>query len=329
VVGDDGLRAALNRAGLSALPVDGRVLETLGQMGVRTLGDLLRLPRAGIAERFGPGLVLYLARLLGEAPDPRPAFAAPERYRGRLELPAEVDDARALLFAARRLTLELCGFLLGQEAGAQHLVWTLGHAEGRETSLALGLARPGREPERLLELLRERLERLTLPAPVREIRLAVDAVEPLRGSPLELFPRARRRQAEAGERLLERLQARLGRDAVAGLGMVEDHRPERAWSYLLPGGGRASGPGTPLRGGRRPLWLLREPLLLEQRDGRPWHRGGRLDLGRERERIEAGWWDGDEVARDYFVARTDQGERLWVFRELRGRRRWFLHGWFA
>ena len=49
----------------------------------------------------------------------------------------------------------------------------------------------------------------------------------------------------------------------------------------------------------------------------------------ERERIEGGWWDGGEVGRDYFVARSQQGERLWVFRELGGRRRWFLQGWFV
>jgi protein ImuB len=51
-------------------------------------------------------------------------------------------------------------------------------------------------------------------------------------------------------------------------------------------------------------------------------------LGRERERIETGWWDGFEVARDYFVATTAKGERLWIYRELRGSRGWFLHGLF-
>ena len=77
----------------------------------------------------------------------------------------------------------------------------------------------------------------------------------------------------------------------------------------------------------RPLWLFPEPLSLKIRNRRPWW-NGELDLGRERERIETGWWDGFEVARDYFVATTARGERLWIYRELKGRRGWFLHGMF-
>jgi protein ImuB len=46
--------------------------------------------------------------------------------------------------------------------------------------------------------------------------------------------------------------------------------------------------------------------------------------------IESGWWDGRDVARDYYVARSGQGERLWVFRNRRDAGTgWFLHGWFA
>ena len=74
-------------------------------------------------------------------------------------------------------------------------------------------------------------------------------------------------------------------------------------------------------------WLLPQPLPLETRGRRPWW-DGELDLGGERERIETGWWDGFEVARDYFVATSVRGERLWIFREIRGRRGWFLHGIF-
>jgi protein ImuB len=46
------------------------------------------------------------------------------------------------------------------------------------------------------------------------------------------------------------------------------------------------------------------------------------------ERVESGWWDGADVARDYFLAETPGGERLWVYRDRRSRD-WFLHGLFA
>lgn len=49
----------------------------------------------------------------------------------------------------------------------------------------------------------------------------------------------------------------------------------------------------------------------------------------EAERIETGWWDGREIARDYYAAVDVRGARLWVFREREPPHRWFLHGVFG
>jgi protein ImuB len=289
-------------------------------MGLKRLGELLRLPRQGLTRRLGKETMRYLDRLLGLAPDPRPVFEPPCRFRRRLELPAEVVSREALRFAAKRLLLELGGFLSARQGGARMLLWHLLHGGEAVTRFRLGLLAVERDPMRLLELLQERLERVDLPAPVREIVLEVNDIQPLAGRPLALFDTP----AEEGDgRLLERLRARLGEKAVSGIRLMADHRPERAWTHCVPG---EAGEGRPVAG--RPLWLLPEPLPLEERDGWP-HHGGRLLLDPERERIESGWWDGVAVARDYFVARTAEGERLWVYRELYGMRRWFLHGFFA
>jgi protein ImuB len=73
----------------------------------------------------------------------------------------------------------------------------------------------------------------------------------------------------------------------------------------------------------RPLWLLDRPEPCDV---------DRLVFEEGPECIESGWWDGHDVARDYYVARNAQGARLWVFRNRRettAGARWFLHGWFA
>jgi protein ImuB len=49
----------------------------------------------------------------------------------------------------------------------------------------------------------------------------------------------------------------------------------------------------------------------------------------EPERIETGWWDGGEIARDYYTAVDIHGVRLWVFRERAAPHGWFLHGVFG
>lgn len=316
------LRATLNGLPISALGLPARELDDLLRMGLRWVSDLLRLPRRGLAERLGLKRMDWLERLLGESPDPRPSFVPPIRYMGRLELPAELELVEALIFPCRRLLSELAGLLAGREAGVQRLDWRLRHPDGSETRFALGTARPLGEPELWLDLLRGRLERLVLKAPVREIELAASCPIPLTRDLPDLFPTLVPPAPVPDTGLLDRLRARLGRDAVCGLALTADHRPERAWRWAEPG---ERSRGIPRFD--RPLWLLPEPMPLEEREGRPWL-AGVLYLGEERERIDTGWWDDGDMARDYFVALGEDGERLWIYRELTGRRQWYLHGVF-
>jgi protein ImuB len=139
--------------------------------------------------------------------------------------------------------------------------------------------------------------------------------------------------------LVEQLRARLGVEAVHGLERVPEHRPERAWRIAepaLPEMTREATRETPKLvaphvitvPSRRPLWLLGAPQLLESPRGRP-QQDGPLELSAGPERIESGWWDGDDARRDYYVAKDRHGSRLWIYRECDGARRWFLHGIFG
>jgi protein ImuB len=316
------LHSALAPLPLQALDLADRECDELSRMGLRRISDLLKLPRTGLAERLGPGRLSLLERLLGEVPDPRPWLKLPVHYKSRLELPAEVDRVEGLIFPCRRLLDELEGVLRARQGATDRLDWRLDHAGSGMTRLVLGAARPLRESVRWLELLRERLGRLDLPAPVREIRLRVSRIRPFAPEAVELFPDPILAPCAPDTALLDRLRARLGPASVRGIRLVPDHRPERAWRWCDPGE-----TGTGLPRADRPLWLLARPQPLHCEQGRPWL-DGPLDLGEERERIDLGWWDDREVRRDYFVATTRNGERLWIYRELEDRREWFLHGLF-
>ena len=318
----DALRRALAELPVAALGLGRSALDDLARMGLKRVGDLLRLPRAGFAERFGVERLHQLERLLGERADPRRPYEPPTRFRAELELPAEVTDAAALVFACRRLIDELGGFLLARQGGVQRLSWRLRHADLEPTRFRLGSARPERDPERWLGLLRERLDRLQLPAPVRAIGLASETLRPLAPAAGELFPDAAA-ALQPDPAVLDRLRARLGSDAVRGLALVLDQRPERAWRWCAPGDSSRG-----LMRADRPLWLLPEPIALSLRGRRPWL-DGPLDLGVGCERIETGWWDGLEVARDYYIVTTETGERLWVYRDMYGDRGWYLQGVFG
>ena len=76
----------------------------------------------------------------------------------------------------------------------------------------------------------------------------------------------------------------------------------------------------------RPVWLLDEPVLLAANLQHLCQEGSILEEGPER--IESGWWDGKDVARDYYIARQARGARWWVFQQ-RQTQCWYLHGMFA
>lgn len=323
------LAAALDALPLAPLDLPPATQELLAGFGVRRLGEARRLPPAALAKRIGAGTVLALARAYGEAPDLRRDFVFPERFAQGIELPAPVDNAASLLFAARRLTTALAGWLAARQAGVQSCRLRLEHREAPVTDVELRFAAVTRDGARLERVLRERLERLALAAPVESLRLEADAVEALPGASAALFDTA---AGGAGmTALVERLRARLGEAPVHGLACVVDHRPECATQEVALGRTADTEPAGP-----RPFWLLPRPEPVAERDGRPW-RNGPLRLLAGPERIESGWWDAGETSgaaagdarRDYFVALTADARWAWVFRELRAPGGWFLHGWFA
>jgi protein ImuB len=311
-----------------------RTLQALAAMGVRVVGDCLRLPRDGFARRFEPRLRLDLDRALGRAPDPRASFVAAERCTLRRDLEPEITDTARLRCVVEPLLEELCAHLHARGEAIDSLELRLLHREAPTTRLRLRFAEPVAVAGRIAALLQERLARTELPAAVRSVRLRSGAPVEASEEVDDLFARDRRRSA-AVPQLVERLRARLGGEAVHGLGLVAEHRPEaaqRSGDILVPGSPARALAGRPGEEAAespapRPVWLLAVPQPLE--DGDPPRYEGALEIEQGPERIESGWWDGGDVRRDYYVARNPAGVRLWIFRERRAAGRWFLHGVFG
>ncbi len=301
---------------LERLPIEVTGFETefFKSIGVATVGDLLRLPREGLAKRCGQALLDDLDRALGCAAEPRRFFEPPQRFAARLALAAEVTHAEALLFPARRLLAQLEGLLAARHAGVR--AFTLELFPGK-TRIEIGLASPAREAKRMADLLRERLAKENLARPVEAIGLQAENFAPLGGRSAALFGDAAG-EAEDWARLAERLQARLGAGAVHGITPCPDHRPEYAWRRVEPGEWE---PREFTQPGPRPAWLL-EPRRLRQ---------SQFSLLAGPERIECGWWDGDDARRDYFIARLEHAALGWVYREAgcSSTGDWYLHGLFA
>lgn len=293
------------------------VSQAFSRMGLRQLRQVRALPRDALARRFPPGVLQHLDRVYGDTESPLPLYQPPDRFEARIEFDQEVESSQRLLFPLRRLTTDLASFLLARDGGVQRFVLRLEHERMPSTDIRVGLLAAEREATMLFELARGRLEQASVPAPVRALQVVADELPPFVPAATDLFdPRAQ--QAMAWPQLRERLRARLGDGAVQGLGWRAEHRPD----FTVTDGAHPPAVLPPLP---RPGWLLRNATPLRDR---------RLRVLAGPERIEAGWWDGHDVRRDYYLVETRDGQRAWVYCDAGGAPPGtggavMLHGWFA
>jgi protein ImuB len=302
---------------LALLALPDEQLAALHSAGLQQIGELLALPAAAIARRFGPGASLYLQRLCGEVREPLRMVRPPARFASRCEFSDAITDTTALLFPLQRLLAGLQGFLRSLDRAVQRYTLCLEHHHRTATRLTIGLGRPGRDAVQLLALARERLAATTLDAPVHGLGLEADELLQPLVLQNDLYSHAAQHAGQL-QQVIDRLSARLGATAVQTLRSAADHRPERAWqmtdaSVAMPVAATEATP-TPLR----PCWLLPEPRPI----GMP------RELLAGPERIESGWWDSADIARDYYLARGADGAQWWVFHDLRSGA-WCVHGLWA
>jgi protein ImuB len=350
-------------AAARAWDIEPRLIELLHGIGCRTLGDVRMLPRSGAQRRGAAALLAAIARAHGHAADPQPWFEPPRSFEMGLELLHRADDAAMLVFATQRLVQPLAGWLAQQWLAAARLTLVLRHETSvrhalPDTCIALAFGDPTRDAAQMQLLLRERLQRTELPAPVYALVLRLDEAVSHAGREAALWRDAGTGSGEAARALFDRLAARLGPERVMRPVLVADHRPERAMKWVDAQEKTPVRAGPVLRqaqddrnaqalgqtmtklsanecgheGGVRPTWLLPEPQRLQEDAafGRPLHQGAPLVLASRAERIEAGWFDGALISRDYHVAQAKDHRWLWVFRERRGdASHWYLHGVFG
>ena len=344
-------------------------LGVLERVGCRNWDDLLRLPRDGVARRFGAPLLEALDRARGHAPDSYEWLLLPGHFDEKLELDALVIHAPLLMDGVLRLLLGLQAWLIGRQSGicALKLVW---HLDKRRDvpptgELVIRTAQPAQDLRHLARLIAEHLAQQRLPAPVHSLTLQSLQTEKLVDSAAataSLLMQARR-QGDSALELIERLSARLGQAQVQAWQPRADHRPEQmqrwvdAHDAIKSIAEKSRNHGTCGFNNVKnedlyPSWLLPEPLRLAVNGESPVYQGRLVRLAGP-QRLEATGWlmAGDKTGdasgtrckppaiRDYFIYRSLQAGLLWIYSErlpvntpqaLHGQTRaWYLHGFFA
>ena len=308
------LRTEQIAPGIGALPLDllpfaEDRIEMLKGAGLRRIDEVLAIPRDALGRRIGKDSLLALDRLLGLAPEAYRKFEPPDRYRRRFEFAEPVETTQAILFPLKMMVGEFCRYLYTRDVSVQDFALRLTDTRKRVAIHGVGLMSPSRDPARLLLVLREKLDRITLIDGILEIVLEADRFEAASAIQDDLFGSAVA-QGQGFLELKERLAARLGKHAVRQIAVSGDPRPEAATTH--PGGAVVSATLHP----PRPLWLLPRPRRIEPKR-----------LLSPPERIERGWFIDSDAARDYFMAQDEKDRVCWVYRNPDGE--FYLHGYWG
>ncbi len=353
-------REAVEGLPVEALRLEGSALVLLRRFGLRHVGDLYGLPRAGLARRFrgpqGLRVVERLDQILGASAE----VLRPERpaalYRAWTVFADPLADNESVAYQLPALAQALAEQLDRDGQGARSVRLVGFRVDGRTTAIEAALSAPAAAPAHLLRLLKERgLERLDLGFGIDALMLCADKAEPMRARQIETPGQdgADDVADDALAALIDRLRARLGDGAVGRPRQRESWIPERGeiWVRAEP-----APPKAPDRDDERPRPILMfdppEPVqtLAELPDGVParftWRRAPRRVVKAEGpERLAPEWWKAEaserlgpwaQRTRDYYRVEDEQGRRYWIFREgLYGREDadripgWWLHGVFA
>lgn len=311
------LRKQLDALPISQAGLPEQASERLQRMGLQTVGGILSLPARELARRLGPESIDQLRRLTGQIPDPQSQWSPPPRLSRRSDFIQEAEQISTLLFPLQRILEELAEYLRWRQQATDTLCLNLYHRDQSIDSLRIRTTAPEHRQSELMQLCRLHLESYQLSAPVTALELRVERFLERTADATDFFETPSSR-AGSFNALVSRLQARLGEAAIRFIQPCDDHRPEKgqqAAGRRPPGfvQGAWVGPAP-----KRPFWLLRSPRpLLES----PVHW---LDGP---ERIDAGWWDGEPVQRDYYVAELSDHRLAWLFRNSSGV--WYIHGWFG
>lgn len=343
IVADGCLAQGLGPLPVAALRLDHATAESLSRLGLTRIADLIPLPRAPLARRFGPGLVLRLDQALGLQTEPVAAEPDAPQFGVRMTLPEPIGRQSDVMAGLARLLDRLCVTLARHGMGARRLRLDLRRVDGTPAQVEIGLARPMRDPARIAALFARGIEDIDAGFGIDALRLSAPLTEPLgpeQIGPDQITPDrpgtlASATGDEALADLLSALGNRIGFDRVQRLLPAESLIPERSFLLAPAAHSRPAEPASPAP--TRPITLF-PPEPVEATPGHPptsfvWRRQSFTTLrALGPERIAPEWWLDDPAwrtgLRDYWRVETRQGPRLWLFHTPQTRQ-WSVQGEFA
>lgn len=317
---------------VAALRLEEKACIALQRLGIRSIADLIALPRSTITRRFGPDIILRLDQALGNQPEEISPLSTPPNYGVRITLPEPIGLSADVMAGTERLLTRLCTKLKRQEMGARILRLTLRRVDQADQQVELRLARPLRDVHRILPLFERGVGKVDAGFGIDQLRLEATQIEAL---PAQQISHTHTNGQDALDDLITKIGNRIGLDNVQRFLPADSHIPER--SYIIASAAYSEPTGTWATLRPRPLRLFPiEPIAgVGSRPPKQFH-WRRMSLTTAKatgpERITPEWWLEDQNwrsgMRDYWKIETLQGHRLWLYYTPQNPG-WFVQGEFA
>jgi protein ImuB len=298
------------------------VLELLRRWGLRTLGDLARLPEAALSARLGAAAARWQRVARGEDLEPLVARPPEAPIEETLELDWPIEGLEPLSFVLARVLDPIAQRLEARDEAAVLLLLAFRLASREVVSRRIELPAPMRDPKVLRTLVLLHLDAHPLEAGIDRVTIRV---EPAR-APVTQFSLLARALPfpEQIATLVARLTALAGERCVGAPALVDSHRPgafamqvfapatgERA-SLVVPEARAEGGPAPEGRPAALAIRRFRLPIAarVTVKDGRPVRvvterrslSGGVVEQAAGPWRTSGAWWRNGE-------RRTESGER--------------------
>lgn len=307
------LAKVLNSCSLQYSGIDNKDLAKLERVGIRHYVDLLNIPTADLANRISKFSMSLVNQLLGKQGARVSFYHPPEQYKNALELLYDIANSDKLLPVIEKMLDDLSSYLYLRNARTLSIKVHYKQREHPELIHTYNSIRPIYQSGDWLDIISLKLESTKFSSHVYALALYCDKYEVVCSNNEDMF--TNKQSHIAGLNLLARLQSKLGEQALSQPYFCNDFRPEQANAQLNINA-LSQSPIENTFKYDRPGFLLKEPCMLDTK----------VKIIKGPERIYTGWWDDNKVCRDYYIAQSEDGQQLWVYKTYQ--KQWFIHGYF-
>ncbi len=340
VIEPGGERVMLESLPITALRLDLKVVESLAELGVVRVDQLLALPRAQLPARYGAAVVRRIDQALGIEPEHIAREVEMPDVRASLELPGGTTQYEAIVSATRLVLGDLARQLERHESGLRQLDAVFNRLDAKTIIITVQVSRPARSAKHLWRLLEPKVERLHLGFGIEGITLVAGRVARVAHRQTTLIDDHRHatHDERASAETLDTIANRIGHDRLYRAVLRESHRPERA-AEMVPVYVKGAEPAahrepiamvdrprpSRLYASPKPVRVVAlspdGPVMMVARD----EEDLRIITSIGPERIGGEWWRSREASRDYFRVQDEADRWLWIYRVNRSGA-WFVHG---